>query len=318
MANQTITSGTATAITTNTFTKSGYSFIGWNTAADATGTSYTDGQSITITAGATLYAQWTNIKVTGLVVNLDTTNPQSLAPDPSTSKTWVNARPGTSVSSQTANGGITRSTANGLTQFNFDGNADYFQYSTVADTRITGAMTVEMWVNPSTLNTGWNILATRWFTNTAGTEANDWHFAMRSDGSGIKLNLYTTGNSDMFGSTTFATGKWVLVGFTLDGSGNLKFYVNGKQDGTTKDAYTTTKASDTTITNGYLKANRVVVFSKVTRFHSCFLITADHTFNAHFETIGFQILISSPHYILLLHKTLNSDLYIIPTVLLRL
>ena len=59
MSNQTIASGTATALTTNTFTKTGYTFAGWNTLANGTGTSYTNGQSITVTAGATLYAQWT-------------------------------------------------------------------------------------------------------------------------------------------------------------------------------------------------------------------------------------------------------------------
>ena len=52
------------ALTTNGFTKTGYSFNGWNTAADGSGTSYTDGQSVTnltTTNGATitLYAQWT-------------------------------------------------------------------------------------------------------------------------------------------------------------------------------------------------------------------------------------------------------------------
>jgi uncharacterized repeat protein (TIGR02543 family) len=40
--------------------KSGYSFSGWNTQADAAGTGYTAGQSLTIgTANVTLYAQWT-------------------------------------------------------------------------------------------------------------------------------------------------------------------------------------------------------------------------------------------------------------------
>jgi uncharacterized repeat protein (TIGR02543 family) len=59
MANQSITSDVATALTTNSFTKSGFEFAGWNTLANGTGTPYTDGQSITITAGETLYAQWT-------------------------------------------------------------------------------------------------------------------------------------------------------------------------------------------------------------------------------------------------------------------
>lgn len=61
---QTITSGSATALTSNSFTRNGYSFAGWNTLAGGGGTSYTDGQSVTIYAPFTLYAQWTEIRYT--------------------------------------------------------------------------------------------------------------------------------------------------------------------------------------------------------------------------------------------------------------
>lgn len=40
------------------FTRTGYAFTGWNTAADGTGGSYLLGQSITIWDNTTLYAQW--------------------------------------------------------------------------------------------------------------------------------------------------------------------------------------------------------------------------------------------------------------------
>ena len=64
MSNQAFTYNTAQNLTANAFTRTGYAFAGWNTATDGTGTSYTDGQSVsnlTITNGATvnLYAQWT-------------------------------------------------------------------------------------------------------------------------------------------------------------------------------------------------------------------------------------------------------------------
>ena len=38
--------------------REGYTFMGWNTAADGSGTTYDVGQQITITGGLTLYAQW--------------------------------------------------------------------------------------------------------------------------------------------------------------------------------------------------------------------------------------------------------------------
>ena len=62
MSNQTFTYGTAQNLTSSTFTKTGYAFKGWNTKADGTGTSYSNGQSVsnlTTTNGGTvtLYAQ---------------------------------------------------------------------------------------------------------------------------------------------------------------------------------------------------------------------------------------------------------------------
>lgn len=60
MNNQTFTYNVAQALTANSFTRTGYTFNGWNTKSDGSGNSYTDKQSITLTAaGLTLYAQWT-------------------------------------------------------------------------------------------------------------------------------------------------------------------------------------------------------------------------------------------------------------------
>ena len=42
----------------NIFTKSAFAFTGWNTAADGSGTAYTDQSTITPTTNMTLYAQW--------------------------------------------------------------------------------------------------------------------------------------------------------------------------------------------------------------------------------------------------------------------
>ena len=69
MSNQNFTYGTTQNLTTNAFTRTGYSFAGWNTKADGTGTSYTDKQSVnnlTSTNGetVTLYAKWTPITYT--------------------------------------------------------------------------------------------------------------------------------------------------------------------------------------------------------------------------------------------------------------
>ncbi|MBO6195823.1 MAG: InlB B-repeat-containing protein [Bacilli bacterium] len=49
------------ALSKNTFTKEGYKFIGWNTKADGSGTSYNDEEIISINNDITLYAQWVKI-----------------------------------------------------------------------------------------------------------------------------------------------------------------------------------------------------------------------------------------------------------------
>ena len=58
MSNQPIVKGEATELTQNDYARTGYTFDGWNTAGDGSGTGYEDQDQITITEETTLYAQW--------------------------------------------------------------------------------------------------------------------------------------------------------------------------------------------------------------------------------------------------------------------
>ena len=58
MTPQTVNAKTDTALNANSFTREGYNFLNWNTAADGTGDSYADGATINLTENTTLYAQW--------------------------------------------------------------------------------------------------------------------------------------------------------------------------------------------------------------------------------------------------------------------
>ena len=58
MTPQTVNAKTDTALNANTFTREGYNFLNWNTAADGTGDSYADGATVNLTENTTLYAQW--------------------------------------------------------------------------------------------------------------------------------------------------------------------------------------------------------------------------------------------------------------------
>ena len=53
-----ITPGSFTVAGAGTLEKTGYSFTGWNTAADGSGTAYAEGDGALATADVTLYAQW--------------------------------------------------------------------------------------------------------------------------------------------------------------------------------------------------------------------------------------------------------------------
>ena len=73
MAPQTVLEKTDAALNANTFTRKGYNFKGWNTAANGTGTSYADGATVNLTADTTLYAQWERQKFTVTWKNWDDT-----------------------------------------------------------------------------------------------------------------------------------------------------------------------------------------------------------------------------------------------------
>lgn len=66
MEDQTIKYGVTTNINVNTFTKTGYKFMGWNTDPSGNGTAYTNYQSISNLSSIngetiTLYAQWQRV-----------------------------------------------------------------------------------------------------------------------------------------------------------------------------------------------------------------------------------------------------------------
>ena len=69
MAPQSVTAKKDTALNANTFTREGYNFLNWNTAADGTGTPYADGATVNLTENTTLYAQWEDNHSLAKVIN---------------------------------------------------------------------------------------------------------------------------------------------------------------------------------------------------------------------------------------------------------
>ena len=74
MAPQSVTAKKDTALNANTFTREGYNFLNWTTAADGTGDSYADGATVNLTENTTLYAQWEdNHSLTKMINKKDAT-----------------------------------------------------------------------------------------------------------------------------------------------------------------------------------------------------------------------------------------------------
>ena len=59
MPSETEAIGTSASLTTNAFTRTGYNFYGWNTAANGSGTNFTNDELVKFTGSVTLFAQWT-------------------------------------------------------------------------------------------------------------------------------------------------------------------------------------------------------------------------------------------------------------------
>jgi uncharacterized repeat protein (TIGR02543 family) len=59
MASETEVDGTTAALTLNSFTYTGYTFNSWNTAANGSGTNFTNDDLVKFDGSVTLYAQWT-------------------------------------------------------------------------------------------------------------------------------------------------------------------------------------------------------------------------------------------------------------------
>ncbi len=72
---------TSAALSSNTFTRSGYSFTGWNTKSDGTGVAYADGATYNFASGSTmLFAQWSVVPPSLSVPRLSPTSSRATTP----------------------------------------------------------------------------------------------------------------------------------------------------------------------------------------------------------------------------------------------
>lgn len=85
---------TSTALSANSFVRTGFRFVGWNTVADGTGTPYLPGATFPFTADTTLYAQWEAEAGSGASSDSSTSVPPAAPELPATgvnSLRWIGA-----------------------------------------------------------------------------------------------------------------------------------------------------------------------------------------------------------------------------------
>ena len=188
------------------------------------------------------------------IFELDANKPTSLATSGATS--WKDLVSGGALSATLTGIAAYSSDGGGSLQVNGSagpGGVGFPATTAPTATNPSGDMSLMMWVKFTSWSAAWNIMATRWFSDSSGTGAADWHFGVYAPGTTPYLNLYTSGLSNQFGTTPLTLNKWYEVGFTLSWSGNLQFYVNGRPDGNVITGATRSASSSSQLWVGDLR-----------------------------------------------------------------
>ena len=212
------TANIATALTVNTYTRTGYNFAGWNTLANGSGTSYADGATYPFTVALTLYAQWTadyyNVTFIGNGSTSGTMNAESdNTSTPLTTNAFIRTGYTFSGWNTVADGsgtgyaeGATYPFTAALTLY-AQWTADYYNVTFKGNGSTSGAM------NTESANTA-TALATNTFVKT-GSTFSGWNTA--TNGSGAS---YAGGAKYAFTSAVTLYAQWTADTFKVKFSGN--------------------------------------------------------------------------------------------------
>jgi uncharacterized repeat protein (TIGR02543 family) len=196
-AAQSITTGASANLAANGFTRAGYTFVGWNTLANGSGTSYAAGTNYVMgTSDKTLYARWT-LETKTLTFNGNSSNGGSTAAQEIELNTSVPL------------------TANGFTKTGYV----FSSWNTLADG--TGTSYVNLASYP--MGTSNATLFARWTANTNTLSFN---------GNGSNGGSTATQSIDTDASANLTNNGFVRTGYTFNGwntaaNGTGTSYANG-------------------------------------------------------------------------------------------
>lgn len=220
-------------------TRTGYSFGGWNTSANGTGTQYAALSSYTVTGNATIYAKWIPIYTVTFNANGGTDAPSSISADSGTAITIP------------AKGGMAR-TGNTFGRWNTSANGSGTNYNAGASYTVTGNVTIyAKWIPIYTVtyngndNTSGSVAATQADSGTAITISGQETLTRTNyKFSGWNTNTGGTGTNYSAGASYTVTGnvtlyaKWTAYPtytITYNGNGNT----SGSVSATSADSSST-------------------------------------------------------------------------------
>ena len=258
---QNVPEKTPTALKANAFTRTDYSFSGWNTKADGSGTAYADKGKITLTADIILFAQWTrNTATITFDKNGGTGTMEPQVVDTNT-KTTLNANAFT-WAGHTFVGWNTKPDGSGT------GQADRTQISISEDTVLYA-----WWAEDLTIvfhaNDGTPIMTMQEVApmSTPTLDSNPFTregfgfycWNTKADGSGLPYNdqdqVYVSENMDLY-------AQWVdlhITASTTNLIGGYTYFVNENETVTVSDRMTVSGTDTVTIkvkNNGTLEATK--------------------------------------------------------------
>lgn len=243
------------ATNTGTLTKTGYTFSGWNTAADGTGTDYAEGETYTANASITLYAKW--LFTHAITLNARTwagggtvdSEPVNNTTSPVTVTKTVNHNDTTTFSIIPSAGSTATATGCGGTLF----GTTYTTEAITSDCEVTAVFTQNIYTVTATVSGGNGsvIPSTRkviYNDTPTFTMQPDWGYMVDSVtgicAGGLSGDLYTTSNitDDCTLTVTFMPKSYTVSGIA-SANGGIAPSVNQSVDHGSTSVFTVTPDS---------------------------------------------------------------------------
>jgi uncharacterized repeat protein (TIGR02543 family) len=210
-----------TALSADSFVYSGYTFSGWNTQSNGSGTSYGDGSGYSFNAAVTLYAQWTAVSVVAntYVVSFNANGgTDSMSPESSNTGASLSAN-AFSRSGYTFSGWNTQASGSGTVY------ADGANYGFGANVTLYAQWAINVYTVTFNANGGTGSMASESSSSTQALSVNTFSYSghtfsgwnTQANGSG---SAYVGGANYGFGASVTFYAQWGVAFFAVTFNAN--------------------------------------------------------------------------------------------------